>query len=90
MDMRFHWLRDRETLKQLRIHWRAGKLNLGDYQTKHHSAKHHRDERHVLLTPVEEVIELRKRLQNLEKQNPEEHKRFAGRVTQGKLLEPYW
>ena len=22
MDMRFYWLRDRETLKQLRIHWR--------------------------------------------------------------------
>ena len=28
MDMRFHWLRDCETLQQLRIYWRTGKLNL--------------------------------------------------------------
>ncbi|EJK52956.1 hypothetical protein THAOC_27702 [Thalassiosira oceanica] len=34
MDMRFHWLRDRETLRQLRFYWRAGTLNLADYFTK--------------------------------------------------------
>ena len=27
MDMRFHWLRDRETLKQFRFYWRPGKLS---------------------------------------------------------------
>jgi hypothetical protein len=35
MDMRFHWLRDRESQKQLRIYWRPGKTNLADYFTKH-------------------------------------------------------
>ena len=90
MDMRFHWLRDRETLRQLRIHWRAGKLNLGDYQTKHHSAKHHRDVRDVFLTPEAELIELRRRLHKLERANPTEHARFMGRVSQGTLLEPFW
>ena len=90
MDMRFHWLRDRETLKQLRIYWRAGKLNLGDYQTKHHSAKHHRDIRNVYLTPVEELNELKQRLSELQSRDPKEYKRFTGRVVQGKLLEPFW
>ena len=27
MDMRFHWLQDRECQKQFRIYWRPGKLN---------------------------------------------------------------
>ena len=90
MDMRFHWLRDRETLKQLRIYWRAGKLNLGDYHTKHHSAKHHKDVRHEYLTPQAEIVELRRRLTQLKQQDPVEHKRFVGRVQQGKLLEPFW
>ena len=34
MDMRFHWLRDRECQNQFRIYWRPGPLNLGDYYTK--------------------------------------------------------
>jgi len=41
MDMRFYWLTDREVKKQLNIYWRAGKLNKGNYQTKHHPAIHH-------------------------------------------------
>ena len=41
MDMCFHWLRNRETLKQFRFYWRLGKLNLADYFTKHHPAKTH-------------------------------------------------
>ena len=31
MDMRFHWLRDRECQRQFRIYWRLGKLNYADY-----------------------------------------------------------
>lgn len=27
MDMRFHWLRDREAQKQFRIYWHPGKTN---------------------------------------------------------------
>jgi hypothetical protein len=52
MDMRFHWLRDRECQKQFRIYWRPGKLNYADYWTKHHAGKHHRNIRKEFLTPV--------------------------------------
>ena len=45
MDMRFHWLRDREYQEQFRIYWRPGKLNYADYWTKHHPAKHHENTR---------------------------------------------
>ena len=51
MDMRFHWLRDRECQQQFRIYWRPGKLNYADYWTKHHTAKHHRNVRKEFLTP---------------------------------------
>ena len=50
MDMRFHWLRDRECQEQFRIYWRPGKLNYADYWTKHHPAKHHQNVRKEFLT----------------------------------------
>ena len=40
-DMRYNWLRDRETQEQLRIYWDKGTNNLADYFTKHHPPKHH-------------------------------------------------
>lgn len=41
-DMRYHWLRDRATQRQLRIYWDKAKLNeLADYFTKHHAPQHH-------------------------------------------------
>ena len=51
MDMRFHWLRDRELQEQLRFYWRSGKLNYADYFTKHHPTAHHRNIRKEFLTP---------------------------------------
>ena len=51
MDMRLHWLRDRECQEQFRIYWRPGKLNYADYWTKHHPAKHHQNTRREFLTP---------------------------------------
>jgi hypothetical protein len=51
MDMRFHWLRDRECQQQFKIYWRPGKLNYADYWTKHHSATHHQNMRKEFLTP---------------------------------------
>ncbi|EJK62785.1 hypothetical protein THAOC_16591 [Thalassiosira oceanica] len=62
MDMRFHWLRDRETLKQFRFYWRSGKLNLADYFTKHHPAAHHRNMRGEFLTPRATLDALRERV----------------------------
>ena len=52
MDMRFHWLRDRECQQQFRIYWRPGKSNYADYWTKHHPAKHHIKTRRDFLTPM--------------------------------------
>jgi hypothetical protein len=56
MDMRFHWLRDRECQQQFRFYWRPGRLNYADYWTKHHSAKHHANIRPEFLTP-QKVLE---------------------------------
>jgi hypothetical protein len=52
MDMRFHWLRDRECQAQFRIYWRPGHSNYADYWTKHHSAKHHQHIRREFITPL--------------------------------------
>ncbi len=49
MDMRFHWLRDRERQQLFRIYWRPGKMNYADYWTKYHPESHHRKE---FLTPT--------------------------------------
>ena len=51
MDMRFHWLRDREFQRQFRIYRRPGKLNYADYWTKHHPEKHHQNIRKEFITP---------------------------------------
>jgi hypothetical protein len=61
MDMRFHWLRDRENQKQFRFYWRPGAMNLGDYPTKHHAAAHHKNVRPEYLTPMANVIALRQK-----------------------------
>ena len=62
MDMRFHWLRDRETQKQFRFYWRSGVLNYADYWTKHHPAAHHRNIRPEFLTSPTALAQLREKL----------------------------
>jgi hypothetical protein len=49
MDMRYHWLIDRVRQKQFDVYWRPGRQNLGGYHTKHHSAQHQKDMRHLIL-----------------------------------------
>jgi hypothetical protein len=51
MDMRFHWLRNRECQQQFRIYWRPGKLNYANYWTKHHPETHHCNMWKEFLTP---------------------------------------
>jgi hypothetical protein len=51
MDMRFHWLRCRDTQGQFRYYWRPGPNNRADYWTKHHCAAHHIKKRPTILTP---------------------------------------
>jgi hypothetical protein len=62
MDMRFHWLKDRECQQQFKFYWRPGKLNHADYWTKHHSAAHHVNIRKEFLTPyiVIEMLRMKK------------------------------
>ena len=45
MDMRFHWLRCRDSQGQFRYYWRPGPDNRADYWTKHHCAAHHIEHR---------------------------------------------
>ncbi len=52
MDMRFHWLQDRECQQQFRIYWRPGKMNYANYWAKHHPELHHRNMREEFLTPI--------------------------------------
>jgi hypothetical protein len=49
MDMRFYWLKDRESVEQFKYHWCPGKENYGDYWTKHHPALHHQAMRPLIL-----------------------------------------
>ena len=42
-DMRYHWLRDRQTQQQFNIYWDKGTNNHADYFTKHHPAKYHQE-----------------------------------------------
>ena len=55
--MRYYWLRDRQTQKQLDIHWDKGELNNADYYTKHHSEKYHKEMRHLyVIDEIQNVI----------------------------------
>ncbi len=44
-DMRYHWLRDRELQRLLRVFWDRGIHNDADYFTKHHPPSHHQSVR---------------------------------------------
>ena len=39
IDMKYHWLKDRELQQQLNFFWKEGKYNLGDPFTKNHTGK---------------------------------------------------
>jgi hypothetical protein len=59
MDMRYHWLADRVCQKQFDVYWSQGRENIGDYHTKHHLAKHHKDMRHLILHQANSLQVLR-------------------------------
>ena len=42
-DMKYHWLRDRQTQGQFNIYWDKGSNNHADYFTKHHPTKYHQE-----------------------------------------------
>jgi hypothetical protein len=41
MDMKYHWLCNRESCGQFWHYWAPDKESNGDYVTKHHAAIHH-------------------------------------------------
>ena len=43
MDMRFHWLRYRESQEQFSFSWRPGTRNREGYWTKQHAPTHHKN-----------------------------------------------
>jgi hypothetical protein len=59
MDMRYHLLTDRVRHKQFDVYWCPGRENLVDYHTKHHSAQHHKDMRHLILNQAHSLQVLR-------------------------------
>ena len=67
IDMRFHWLRDREAQEQFNIYWRPGNTNLADYFTKHHALAHHVNVRAEFLTRVKDLAEARQTKQSSDK-----------------------
>ena len=40
-DMKWHWLREKGFLEQLRVYWDKGTNNDADYFTKHHPPIHY-------------------------------------------------
>jgi len=70
MDMRFHWLHDREAQRQFRFFWRPGLTNRVDYWTKHHCAAHHIEKRPEILTPKIVLDALHAAEKNTEILNP--------------------
>ena len=60
MDIKFHWIRDREFQKQFIIYWRPGISNYADYWTKHHPGTYHINTRKEFLTPhiILEILRL--------------------------------
>jgi hypothetical protein len=51
MDIRFHWLQDRECQRQFCIYWQPSKLDYANYWTKHHPETHHYNIRKDFFTP---------------------------------------
>ena len=59
MDIQFYWIRDRITQKHFLVYWYPGKLNLGDYHTKHHASKHHQRVRSTYLQEHDSPTDIR-------------------------------
>ena len=59
MYMSFHWLRDRDTHKQLILYWCPGTTNRGACWTKHHCVEYHQTIRLDIMTPRCQLDSLR-------------------------------
>ena len=55
-DMRYHWIRDQQNLKTIKVYWDKGQNNHADYFTKHHAPAHHKRMRKLYLQ-INNIIE---------------------------------
>jgi hypothetical protein len=62
MNMKYHWLCDRECRGQFWHYWAPGKENNGNYVTKHHATIHHQATRPTFLTNIPTLQALRQQL----------------------------
>ena len=62
MEMRFHWLCNREVQEQFPFFWHLERDGIKYYWAKYHSAEHHKRIRSELLTFVEKIGEMRNQL----------------------------
>ena len=67
MDMRYHWLCNREAQGQFNIYWQPNGTNLADYFTKHHAPAHHVNVRAEFLTRIKDLTEARQTKQSSDK-----------------------
>jgi hypothetical protein len=77
-DMRWNWLREKETHKQLRIYWDKGQNNNADYFTKHHSPAHHMLMRPQYVLNAHSVAQLIEKISKLTARLPVRHFRLPG------------
>jgi hypothetical protein len=59
LDMRYHWLLDREAQSQFLFMWKAARENKADYQSKKHLATHHRITRPEIVSSAKIALTLR-------------------------------
>jgi hypothetical protein len=62
MDVKYHWLCNRESFGQFRHYWAPGKENNGNYVTKHHAAIHHQATRPTFLANISVLQALHQQL----------------------------
>jgi hypothetical protein len=62
IDMKYHWLCNRESQGQCRHYWAPGKENNGKYVTKHHAAIHHQATHPTFLTNISTLQALHQQL----------------------------
>ena len=55
IEMRFYWLRDRESQDQFSIYWHQGVHNMGDYFTKKNSPATHISKRAIYLHEADDM-----------------------------------
>jgi hypothetical protein len=65
MDMKYHWLWDKISQKQLRHYWAPGNKNKGNYVTKHHAPVHHEAMQSTFPTSIATLRALHNRVSNL-------------------------